>query len=120
LGYARRFTRCERLFLNDHLLNKIIQLLSPNVKELPIFWGHGTSDRQVPYGPWKGFAEKLAGQAGIPFICSEDDNKRLDTKELETSCTRALRFLTYHGLGHWFSEGEMDDLITWISFIVGH
>jgi len=72
----------------------------------------------VNHDAWKGLAENLAGEIGIPFNYHDDDGKRLDVEELRKSGTNVLLFRTYNGLGHWFSEGEIEDLITWISVIL--
>ena len=67
---------------------------------------------------WKGLAENLAGEIGIPFNYY-DDGKHFEAASLRESGTNALLFHTYNGLGHWFSEKEIEDLITWISVVLG-
>ena len=68
---------------------------------------------------WKGLAENLAREIGIPFNYYDDEGKRLEAESLKESGTNALFFHTYKDLGHWFSEKEIEDLITWISVILG-
>jgi hypothetical protein len=97
----------------------VLQILSPKSKDLSIFWGHGDSDKQVNHDAWKELAEILAREIGIPFRYHHDDGSRLEAESLKKSGTNALLFHTYEGLGHWFNEKEIEDLIIWISVVLG-
>jgi len=102
------------------LRKKIPEILSSRSKDLSIFWGHGNDDRQVDHDAWKALAENLAGEIGIPFKFYDDyEGDRLEAGQLRKSGTNALLFHTYKKLGHWFNEKEFEDLITWISVVLG-
>jgi predicted esterase len=101
------------------LRKKIPEILSPKSKDLSIFWGHGDSDKQVNHDAWKELAEILAREIGIPFRYYHDDGSRLEAESLKKSGANALLFHTYEGLGHWFDEKEIEDLIIWISVVLG-
>ncbi|KIM37859.1 hypothetical protein M413DRAFT_251578 [Hebeloma cylindrosporum] len=99
------------------LRKKITEIATEFAKTMPIFWGHGTEDRQVDFKIWKGLAKVLAGQLGIPFIDSEQSvwvSERV-SRENETA---GLLFYTYEDLGHWFNEQELQDVAKWISILI--
>lgn len=100
-------------------LKLFTQILSSKSKDLSIFWGHGNADRQVDYDAWKKLAENLAGEIGIPFKYYADEGVRLEAEQLRKSGTNALLFHSYKNLGHWFNEKEFEDLIVWISVVLG-
>lgn len=84
---------------------------------MPIFWGHGTKDRQVDFKLWKELAEVFAGDLGIPFIDSEQSVWMADWTLRENGMT-GLLFYSHEDLGHWFNEKELEDLAKWISILI--
>jgi lysophospholipase-2 len=42
----------------------------------------------------------------------------MDGRELQENGTAGLRFYSYEGLGHWFDEKELEDLVIWISTLL--
>lgn len=65
---------------------------------LPIFWGHGTADEEIPLDYAKESVEFLKGSLGIP--------------------ERAVRFVEYDGLEHQTNYAEIEDFGRWLSEIL--
>jgi predicted esterase len=66
---------------------------------LPVFWGHGTADAEIPLS----FA-----QEAMSFL-----NYALRVPR------SLLRFNIYDGLAHSINDDELDDLASWLVRILG-
>ncbi|KAJ3500504.1 hypothetical protein NLJ89_g9767 [Agrocybe chaxingu] len=88
----------------------------PLSKKVPMFWGHGIEDLQIKHSVWKDLVEMFAGLMGIPFQHFVGD--KLNKKDLQEEGATGLRFYLYMRLGHWVNDEELEDLATWISFLL--
>ncbi|KAF9529906.1 acyl-protein thioesterase 1 [Crepidotus variabilis] len=104
--------------LREEVLSK--DILGPHTANLPIFWGHGTTDPQVPHDYWKSIAQQLATTIEVPFLDSPGDRNevRLTKEDIERDGLGGLRFLSYPDLGHWLSEEVLNDLNVWIGAVL--
>jgi predicted esterase len=82
---------------------------------MPLFFAHGTADRQVNYEFARDAAETFASQLDIPFHFSESP---ISVTALPTNDLAGLRFQSYQGMGHDIWETELDDLRLWIAAIL--
>lgn len=98
------------------LRRKTSEILTPFARQIPIFWGHGKEDLQVNHKFSIECAETLASNLEVPFRSYE--NIAATHKELEENSSLGLRFYSYGDLGHWVNEQELEDLFTWIRFIL--
>ena len=100
--------------------NALRKMLSDHVKKLPIFWGHGANDVQIPHDAWKPFAKDFAVGIGKPFIDSTGNRvtTRLTKEEIQKDGLDGLRFLSYPGLAHSIFRDELRDLSVWVGAIL--
>jgi predicted esterase len=89
-----------------------IQISGPLIPSIPLFFAHGTADRQVNHNFARDAAETLASQLEIPFHSSESPSAHFEGDLV------GLRFQSYPGMGHTISEAELEDLCLWIVAIL--
>ena len=92
-----------------------MQICTPLFPSIPLFFAHGTADRQVNHEFARDAAETLASQLEISFHFSES---ALSATALPQSDLVGLRFQSYVGMGHEISEMELEDLRLWIAAIL--
>jgi predicted esterase len=92
-----------------------VQICKPLFPSIPLFFAHGTADRQVNYQFARDAAETFASQLQLPFYLSELSLSK--TALLESNLT-GLRFHSYQGMGHTISEMELEDLRLWIAAVL--
>jgi predicted esterase len=90
-------------------------MCSPFPPSIPLFFAHGTADRQVRYNFARDAAETLASQLEIPFCFSESP---LSATALLENDLVGLRFQSYSGMGHEVLERELEDLRLWIAAVL--
>lgn len=94
---------------------QLVQLY-PISRTVPVFWGHGVEDAQVNHAFWAVAAETAARDLNINFVKSEAQSKPTLTfcEAAISKVVTTLRFMSYEGLGHWFSQEELKDMAIWI------
>jgi len=97
------------------LRGKAKSICTPLFPSIPLFFAHGTADRQVNHEFARDAAETLASQLEISFYFSES---ALSATALPQSDLVGLRFQSYVGMGHEISEMELEDLRLWIAAIL--
>lgn len=78
-------------------------MASPHASQIPVFWGHGTSDPLVLY---------KFGMASVDFLTNTIGFTRT------TGSTTGLDFRAYEGMAHSSCPEELSDLKEWIKRIV--
>ncbi|KAH7909450.1 Phospholipase/Carboxylesterase-domain-containing protein [Hygrophoropsis aurantiaca] len=73
------------------------ELASPNVTNIPIFWGHGTHDPLIKY------------QYGLDSVAYLQKELSVSTVE-KTGSLIGVDFRSYHGMGHSTCPKELNDL----------
>lgn len=71
--------------------NKKHPMQTDHAAEVPVFWGHGTSDNTIQYN-W--------GEESVAYL------SQLGFKDVD--------FRTYSGLTHWIEEFQYDDMLEWL------
>jgi predicted esterase len=92
-----------------------VQICKPLFPSIPLFFAHGTDDRQVNYQFARDAAETFASQLQLPFHLSEPS---LSKAALLESDLTGLRFHSYQGMGHTISDMELEDLRLWIAAVL--
>jgi len=92
------------------LRQKVKEMMSTNVSNLPIFWGHGKNDPLVTY--------PKMGKPSADFLVDELGVKRVDEDSQTTGIPVGLEFYGYEGVVHSASEEELDDLRNWLKRVI--
>jgi len=94
------------------LRGKATSICTPLFPSIPLFFAHGTADRQVNYTFARDAAETFASQLKIPFHFSQSAMISLEGD------LKGLRFQSYQGMGHDVFETELEDLRLWIAAVL--
>lgn len=78
-------------------------MATPHAAQIPLFWGHGTSDPLVLHKFGAESVEFLTSKIG--FIKTKDSTKGLD-------------FRSYPGMVHSSCQEELTDMAAWIKRVV--
>ena len=92
-----------------------LQQMAQFAPNLPVFWGHGTTDNEIPLEMGTECVQFLKSGLGIPedklVILSLNPQVQLLTKFRVT-------MKTYDGLGHTVNHQEASDLADWLRDIL--
>lgn len=91
-----------------------VQICTPLLPSIPLFFTHGTADQQVNYKFALEAAETFAEQLKIPFHFSESSFP----PGVQEGDLAGLRFHSYEDMGHEILETELEDLRLWIAAIL--
>jgi hypothetical protein len=94
-----------------------VQICTPLFPSIPLFFAHGTADRQVNHKFACDAAETFASQLEIPFHFSESSLSAIALLEGDLQVV-GMRFQSYQGMGHEILEMELEDLRLWIAAIL--
>jgi len=97
------------------LRRKAASICTAQFPSIPLFFAHGTADRQVNHEFARDAAETLASQLQISFHYSESPLSAVVPLEGDL---RGLRFQSYQGMGHDILEVELGDLRLWIAALL--
>lgn len=78
-------------------------MVSAHASEIPLFWGHGTSDPLVVYKFGTDSVELLTKKIGFTQSAGK---------------ATGLDFKSYEGMGHSSCQEELDDLSAWIKRVI--
>jgi len=93
---------------------KAKSICTPLFPSIPLFFTHGTTDRQVNYKFALDAAKTFATQLEIPFHFSESSFP----PGVQEGDLAGLRFHSYEDMGHEILETELEDLRLWIAAIL--
>ncbi|KZP03946.1 Phospholipase/carboxylesterase [Athelia psychrophila] len=85
------------------LLNKFKSMAAPHSAQMPIFWGHGTSDAMITY---------QRADESVDFLTKELGFSR------SAGAVTGLEFHPYAHMGHSTSPQELTDLAAWLKRVV--
>jgi len=93
---------------------KATSICTPLFRSIPLFFAHGTTDKQVNHKFARDVAEAFAAQLEITFHLLESS---ISASAIDGDC-EGLRFQSYEGVGHTISDIELEDLRLWVAAVL--
>jgi len=110
------------------LRGKAASICKPLFPSIPLFFAHGTADRQVNHDFARDAARTFASQLDIPFHLSDSsssiaaaadsDGQQPFSQGDNQGVGPGLTFRSYENMGHEIIETELEDLRLWIGMIL--
>jgi len=112
------------------LRGKAVSICKPLFPSIPLFFAHGTADRQVNHDFAREAARTFASQLDIPFHLSDSSSSFSSITAADSDSQQpfsqgdnqgvgpGLTFRTYKNMGHEIIETELEDLRLWMGMIL--